>query len=197
MFQRRRKAYPPWLTLVSLLLSGLLTFHVLLPELYILSVTTFRALFAWFTWYGNVFEAAQEFLLYAPWIPVPYVVVAVALGLRALIALPLYRFRPWPVARKQPLWARLVLGLVALALLPSAVGLALLVAVPARSHGLGYYFTTGGGLQRDRCSRCHSPYRPFHFIKSAELWRTTVRRMRKLEGAPINDDDEAAIVSYL
>jgi len=177
--------------------SGLLTGFVFLPELYILSVTTFRALFAWFTWYGSVFEAAQEFLRHAPWIPVPYVWVATAIVLRRLAGLALPAFGPSRAARRRPLWVRLALGLVALCLLPSALGLFVLLTVPAMSHGVDYYTTTGGGLQRDRCSRCHSPYRPFHFIKSAELWRTTVHRMRRLEGAPINDEEEAAIVSYL
>ena len=193
----RPRGYPLWLTLASYVASGLLTFFVLLPELYILSVTTFRALFAWYTWYGNVFEGAQEFLRYAPWIPAPYVWVVTALVLRRLAALALPSWGQPGAARRRPLWSRLVLGLVALCLLPSALGLFVLLSVPAMSHGLGYYLTTGGWLQRDRCSKCHSPYRPFHFIKTAELWRTTVRRMRWLEGAPIDDDQEAAIVSYL
>ena len=194
---RPRGPYPVWLTLASFVASGLLTFFVFLPELYILSVTTFRALFVWYTWYGKVFESAQEFLRHAPWIPVPYVFFATAVLLRGLAALAIPAWGTPKNPRRQPLWSRLALGLVALCLLPSALGLFVLLGVPAMSHGVDYYLTTGGGLQRDRCGKCHSPYRPFHFIKSAELWRKTVRRMRRLEGAPINDEQEATIVSYL
>lgn len=194
---RPRGPYPIWLTLASLAASGLLTWFVFAPELYILSVTTFRALFAWFTWYGTVFESAQEFLAHAPWVPVPYVWVVAALGLRRLAALALPSCNRPQEKPRQPLWSRIGKGLVALGLLPSALGLFVLLYVPAASHGWSYYFTTGGGLQRDRCSKCHSPYRPFHFIKSADLWRTTVNRMRRLEGAPIDDEQQAAIVSYL
>ena len=194
---RPRGPYPVWLTLASFVASGLLTFFVFMPELYILSVTTSRAMFVWFTWYGSVFEAAQEFLRIAPWIPVPYVFVATAVLLRGLAALAIPAWGTPQNPRRQPLWSRLGLGLVALGLLPSALGLFVLLWVPAKSHGVDYYLTTGGGLQRDRCSKCHSPYRPFHFIKSAELWRATVRRMRRLEGAPINKKQAATIVSYL
>ena len=73
----------------------------------------------------------------------------------------------------------------------------MLLTVPALSHGAGYYLTGGGSLQRDKCSRCHSPYRPFHFIKTPALWKTTVNRMRRLEGAPIDDEEQARITRYL
>ena len=194
---RPHRPYPIWLTLLSFAASALLTFFVFLPELHILSVATFRAVFVWYTWYGSVFEAAQNFLRHAPWLPVPYVLVATAMVLRRMGSLALPSPGSRVAGRRQPLWSRLVLGLIAVLLLPSALGLFTLLWIPAASHGWGYYFTTGGGLQRSRCSKCHSPYRPFHFIKSADLWRTTVRRMRQLEGAPINEKQEAVIVSYL
>ncbi len=194
---RPRGPYPIWLTLASLVASGLLTWFVFLPELYILSVTTFRAMFAWFTWYGTVFESAQEFLRVAPWVPVPYVWVAAALVIRRLAALAVPACKRPTKRPRQPLWSRVGKGLVALCFLPSALGFFVLLYIPAASHGWGYYFTTGGSLQRDRCSKCHSPYRPFHFIKTPALWKTTVKRMRKLEGAPIDDEQEATIVSYL
>lgn len=185
------------LSLAALVASGLLTFFILAPELYILSVTSFRALFVWFTWYGDVFHQGQLFLQVAPWIPVPFVWVSLMFLLRWAIGTAVRRWRPLPRSARRPLWARAIRLVVALPFLASGLGLAVLLAVPALSHGSGYYLTPGGRLQRDRCSKCHSPYRPFHFIKPAELWKTTVSRMRRLEGAPIDDQQEARIVSYL
>lgn len=184
------------LSLACVLASGLFTVLVLAPEFYLLSVTTVRAMFVWFTWYDEVFYDAQRFLSLAPWVPLPFLMVTIALALRRATVTLVRRWRP-PPRPALTTRSKVLRGLLVLALLPSALGLAALLSIPAMSHGVAYYTTTGGALQRDRCSRCHSPYRPFHFIKSAELWKTTVRRMRRLEGAPIDDQQQRKIVAYL
>ena len=196
-FLRFRGPYPLLLSLAALVVSGLITLFVLAPELHILGVASFRAAFVWFTWYGDVFHWAGQFLPVAPWIPVPFVLVAVMLVLRRLVVAVVRRWRPPVRSGGRPLWVRAIQVVVGLPLLASGLGLAVLLLVPALSHGSGYFLTPGGSLQRDRCSKCHSPYRPFHFIKTKELWKTTVSRMRRLEGAPIDDQQEARIVSYL
>ena len=180
-----------------LAVSSVVTVGILAPELYILSVSTFRACFVWVTWYGEVFEWATEFLMVAPWVPVPFVIFALYRLLRRFLVEAVRRWRPPVRQGGRPIWVRALQVLVGLPLLASGLGLALLLVIPALGHGAGYYTTGGGSLQRDKCSRCHSPYRPFHFIKTAELWKTTVNRMRRLEGAPINDEEQARITRYL
>jgi len=180
-----------------LAVSVAITVFVLAPELYILSVTSVRALFVWLTWYGDVFVWATEFLTYAPWVPVPAVIFLVFILLRRLLVELVRRWRPPLREGGRPWWVRGVQVLLGVPLLASGLALAALLVLPALSHGGGYYTTGGGGLQRDKCSRCHSPYRPFHFIKTEELWKITVNRMRRLEGAPIDDGEQARITDYL
>ena len=194
---RTRGPYPPLLSVAMLAASALLTIFVLTPQLYVLAVATLRASFVWVTWYGGVFDWAVEFLIYAPWIPAPFILVMVFLLLRRLLVELVRRWRPPHRSGPRPLWVRALQVTIGIPLLASGLALAVLLTVPALSHGAGYYLTGGGSLQRDRCSRCHSPYRPFHFIKTPALWKTTVNRMRRLEGAPIDDEDQARITRYL
>ena len=49
----------------------------------------------------------------------------------------------------------------------------------------------------ENCGHCHSPYRPQHYIKSADSWTRTVRRMIDRNGAPVSEEDAAKIIAWL
>lgn len=190
-----RQRYPMPVTLAAAALAALLSWWLYLPELYTLCVTACRAIFPWFTWYDRYHELAEEILEYGPWAALPVPVVLTFLASRAVAA----RARPaWrPVDHRSRLRRWLPRGLVALALAPSAAALAALLILPLLSHGSGYYLTGGGATQRRVCSACHNPNRPYHFLKTGELWQVTVKRMRQLEGAEMSDGEAAQIVRYL
>ena len=122
---RSRGPYPWLLSLSVLAVSVAITVFVLAPELYILSVTSVRALFVWLTWYGEVFEWATEFLTYAPWVPVPAVIFLVFVLLRRLLVELVRRWRPPLREGGRPWWVRGVQALFGIPLLVS--GLALLL----------------------------------------------------------------------
>lgn len=48
-----------------------------------------------------------------------------------------------------------------------------------------------------KCSLCHSIERPMSKKKSPDAWRSTVMRMKNVNGAPITDEEANAIVEYL
>lgn len=52
-------------------------------------------------------------------------------------------------------------------------------------------------LLLENCGHCHSPYRPQHYIKSADSWRRTVRRMIERNGAPVSDQKAEEIIAWL
>ncbi|MEE2828315.1 MAG: hypothetical protein VX498_03925, partial [Myxococcota bacterium] len=52
-------------------------------------------------------------------------------------------------------------------------------------------------LLLENCGHCHSPYRPQHYIKSADMWQRTVRRMIERNGAPVSDEKAEKIIAWL
>jgi len=86
---------------------------------------------------------------------------------------------------------RLVAG-VALALMSFAVG-------AADENGIELKDDPDAALTGARCSVCHSlDYIPMNsvFLKQAG-WEAEVRKMVKVMGAPITDEEAARIVAYL
>ncbi len=52
-------------------------------------------------------------------------------------------------------------------------------------------------LFEGKCSRCHSIERPKSKKKTEEAWKTTVMRMKNVNGCPITDDEAKTIIDYL
>jgi hypothetical protein len=104
------------------------------------------------------------------------------------------------VAKPGPLWRRglrfafgvpgLVVLLIACSVLagPAAVGAVRLGRTfPPRSDA----------VIQDNCGKCHSPYRPQHFIKTEDHWRRTVKRMRERNGAKMSDKTAERAIQWL
>jgi len=187
----------PWLTVAALAVTGLLGWFVYLPGLYQLAVAACRALFPWYTWYEPYWERAIEVQLWGTWLPLPAALVGTYAVLRHLSPRFVKALRAPPRSGWRKVLPRLGWGLLTLATLPSAAALAVTLAVPVMAFGPGYYTTSGRHLQRQSCSHCHNPHRPFHFFRPPEQWATTVHRMRTLEGAPIDEHQEERIATYL
>ena len=167
---------------------------LLVPAVYVVAVAVCRAIFPWFTWQEEYWEIAIQTQVWAVWLPMPALFAALFLVTRVLVRLVVKRWRPtgkrgWP--------ARLGYALGGVLLLPSLAALVAVLTIPAMAFGPGYYTTGGKRLQRNSCSDCHSPYRPFHFFRPPHQWQTTVDRMRQLEGAPIDEDQGEQIAAYL
>lgn len=193
----RRRLYPWPLSLIALLIAGAATYAVYYPSTYQLSVAACRALFAWFVWYEAYWHFAADLQRWATLAPLPFAFVATFWAVRRLATCGVRAWRPGGARGplRAGIWsARVLLGAVAL---PSGLALAAAILLPAMAFGPGYYTTGGKRLQRASCSHCHSPYRPFHFFRPPEQWDRTVHRMRTLEGAPIDEEEQARIVRYL
>ena len=52
-------------------------------------------------------------------------------------------------------------------------------------------------LFEKNCSRCHTIERPMSKKKTKEAWKTTVMRMKNVNGCPITDDEAMIIIDYL
>ncbi len=192
-----RRLYPWPLTLLALALAAMLTYAVYSPATYVLAVAACRALFAWFVWYEAYWHFAEDFQRWATLAPLPFAFLGTFWGLRWLAARGMRGWRPGGARGllRVGIWTgRIVLGAVAL---PSGVALAAALLLPALAFGPGYHTTGGKRLQRASCSHCHSPYRPFHFFRPPEQWDRTVHRMRTLEGAPIDEEEQERIARYL
>ncbi len=105
-----------------------------------------------------------------------------------------------PPPRRRSVAGRVLFG--GPALVSSALGIAaLLVLSPALAISSVRVVRTWpprtDHLLVKRCSTCHSPYRPQHYIKPPEMWRATVRRMIERNGAPVGDEDAEAIIAWL
>jgi hypothetical protein len=50
---------------------------------------------------------------------------------------------------------------------------------------------------RERCSMCHSIYRPLWKNKTREEWSTTVHRMQSKTPERISDKDVGEVINYL
>ncbi len=167
---------------------------VLVPSVYVVAVAVCRAIFPWFTWHEEYWEIAVSTQVWAVWLPMPVLFAALFLVTRTLLRRLVKR---WRLTGKRGRPARVGYALGGVALLPSLAALAAVLIIPAMAFGPGYYTTGGKRLQRDSCSHCHSPYRPFHFFRPPEQWQTTVNRMRELEGAPVDEAQGERIAGYL
>lgn len=52
-------------------------------------------------------------------------------------------------------------------------------------------------LFEQKCSLCHSIDRPKSKKKSDDEWKSTVMRMKNVNGAPITDEEAEMIIKYL
>ena len=182
---------------MALAVTGLLGWFVYSPCLYQLSVAACRALFPWFTWPEAYWDVAARIQVAGTVAPLPFLLVVTYAAAMFLMR----KIRRVDVAQAALGWRRVVSRgariAIAIGLIPSACALAVALLLPAVSFGPGYYTTGGRHLQRGSCSHCHSPYRPFHFFRPPHQWEVTVHRMRTLEGAPIDEDQQARIAAYL
>ena len=53
------------------------------------------------------------------------------------------------------------------------------------------------GLFNKKCSVCHGVTRPKSKKKSADQWKSTVMRMKNVNGASITDEEANVIIDYL
>jgi len=185
------------LNLLALLTASSLSWFVYVPSLHILAVAVCRALFPWFTWQEPYWEIAVHLQAAAIWWALPSLALTTFLVTRALARQVVRAWRGPSQAGRTRIALRLAHAGLAIAVAPSIAAFVGLAAVPVFAFGPGYYTTPGRHLQRGSCSHCHSPYRPFHFFRPAHQWETTVHRMRTLEGAPIDEGEQARIARYL
>jgi mono/diheme cytochrome c family protein len=63
-------------------------------------------------------------------------------------------------------------------------------------------FSSGGSsdaeaLFESKCSRCHTIDRPKSKKKTEAEWKSTVMRMKNVNGCPITDEEAQTIIKYL
>ncbi len=52
-------------------------------------------------------------------------------------------------------------------------------------------------LFETKCGLCHSINRPKSKMKTSEGWKSTVMRMKNINGAPLSDEEANMIIGYL
>ncbi len=80
--------------------------------------------------------------------------------------------------------------------------LGLLLIVFLTSSGGAVYAEEETGVDakalfNQKCSICHSIDSPKSKKKAADEWKSTVMRMKNVNGAPVTDDEAQAIIDYL
>ncbi len=188
--------YSPAANLISLALSALALPLALAPACYVLALTASRAILPWYFWYERYYVDA-EFLLHKGFlIPLPFCFLTVFFTIRYLLG----RVAPsWRKLEARPaipvaLWAKQIL--IALVMIPTGIAFFAFFGLSVAAFG-NPFPTPTTLMQKDRCSKCHSPYRPFHFVKSADQWSVTVNRMRNVNGAKLSDEDVAKLAAYV
>jgi len=180
-------------SIVALALSGLLTWFVHVPLVYVMATIVCREIFPWFVWYEQYLYLAGRIMGEAIWLPIPFLFIITFYLVRRLLGC---FVGSWRKPAKPAWYKKIIPAIVILAAVASAV-----VSAPMFLINAVYFVRTGPGfergLQREKCSVCHSPYRPYHFIKAPESWRVTVTRMRNLEGAEVSEQEAEKIIGYL
>lgn len=192
---------PLWARL-GIFAAALASFHFFCgPASRALSVGLSVEAFGWIQWSGNVQPAMERILEQAP-LPLQAVLMAAGalvlwLSLRRASTSKntLYEghgskntnigWRVWP--RRLLRWGVAGVALLLLVTLAVVVGL----------HGGQAVAAPGLGLFSRTCGGCHIRSRPLFFIKTPAQWRTTVTRMRRLEKAPLTEDQAEDVIAFL
>jgi len=192
---KERFRYSPPANLLALAGAAVLIHVLFIPVVYLMAVTTCREIFPWFIWYQAYLDWSSFILGAWLWLPLPFLFLTAFYLLRHVIGRLAPRWRTavpkrWNV-RRVAAWL-----LIAPVMLASGLSFAPLAFFGAVNIARTFP-APGRSLQRAKCSVCHSPYRPFHFIKEPEQWQVTVDRMRSLEGAQVGEEEAGTIVAYL
>jgi cytochrome c2 len=73
----------------------------------------------------------------------------------------------------------------------------LFLAVSVKAVYSGQEAVDGKALFEKKCRLCHSIERPKSKQKTADGWKSTVTRMKNVNGAPITDEEAKIIIDYL
>ena len=158
----------------------------------VLSIGTITEAYPWMLWGESYLELARNLYTIAR----PILLAALTLCSTWLLFALLFPPRRTPASRPLRLlrWLpRAGSGLIALLALTVLAGPLAINSVRA----VRTFPPRTNHVVLENCGHCHSPYRPQHFVRTAEQWRRTVTRMRERNGAPVNDRQAEAVISWL
>jgi len=188
--------YYPAVNLISLAISALLVPLAFAPACYVLALNASRAILPWFFWYDRYYVVAEFLIQKGFLIPLPFCFLVAFFAIRYLLS------RVAPSSRKLEArpgiravqWATRIL--IALVMIPTGIAFFAFFGLSVAAFG-NPFPTPTTLMQKNRCSKCHSPYRPFHFVKSADQWSVTVNRMQHVNGAKLSDEEVARLAAYV
>ncbi len=151
--------------------------------------------FWWIQWSGKVQPAMEWIFLHAALPARGLLVASAALALWLALRRGEEPQRVMGDSRApRPWWPlRLLRWGVAVAALLLLVGLAVVLGV----HGSRVAVAPGLGVFSKTCGGCHIRSRPLFFIKTPSEWRTTITRMRKLEKAPLTEQQAEDVIAFV
>lgn len=184
-------------TQMSAALAALaLGYFFFVPFAYNQTLTACRALFPWFFWYDAYFLVSGKLLAGVYLIPALFPTIVTFFAVRRIAAF--WTFFQAEATSKNPKtrWRWCAGALLVLIMLFTGISMAALLVWNTLSFG-NPLPTPVSRLQKRKCSLCHSSNRPFHYNKTAEQWKLTVRRMQSQNGAPLTDEDVDRIAAFL
>ncbi|MDP7112864.1 MAG: hypothetical protein QGH45_12920 [Myxococcota bacterium] len=184
---------PGWVPAAALCAVSMVCWHLFaMPAAHALAVWAQVEAFAWIQWADNVPAVMDWLRLEGPRYALIGIDVTGALGL--LLALALRGGETGAAPVRWRMWARRALTV-------TVVVAGLVAAAPAGSvfvvHGGRIGTATGMGVFADTCGQCHVRSRPLFFVKTPAEWRTTLARMRSLEGAPLDEEEAEQVLAFL
>ncbi len=185
-------ARPGWIPLAVVAAVAGVCWHLFaLPASHGLAIWAQVEAYPWIQWAEKLPEITDRLRVEGP----RYALAGLD-GIGALFLLAVIALRGGEPGRPGGLgrWlSRGLFALVAVAALASSAPAGGVFAL----HGSRVGTAGGLGVFVDTCGQCHIRSRPLFFVKTPVEWRTTVDRMRTLEGAPLSDGQAERVVGFL
>ena len=147
-----------------------------------LSVWYTAEVFWWIQWHDNVRPVLEQVRQLTPRLVIPALLFAGA-SLTFVALGPAGRWRWLRVLR----WSIGVAG--------ALVGAALTLV--SGVHGWSASMAPGQRVLETKCGACHVRSRPLFYTKTPAQWRSTVTRMRQVEGAKLSDQQAEELLAFL
>ena len=177
----------PWWARCLVGLPALASFGAFtLPCSRALSVWLSLEAFWWIQWYENIPPVMDAIRENTPYLAVPALLISGSLVL--WLSLRARGVGPGP-GRALRLLRR---GLVLLALL-----VAVALTGVAGVHGSRVVGVSGRNTFERKCGQCHLRSRPLFYLKTSAEWRRAVKRMRRLERAPVSAEEAQDVTAFL